>query len=173
MLVTVFSSETHIIEDSRAAKGINARFIDGRIRNKKYCAGYCNSRMHPGYLTDEMVCQHQCGDKECDYFCCDVDLEREMERSRIKAGRRMERERRVEREAALEACCSVAAGYEGVGIADVNKAAAGGWIVKYAAICSFDAAELRRELKKALNSPVEMICGNYSFDAAAELVFGI
>jgi hypothetical protein len=171
MLVTVFGSETRIIYGSQASRGVNAIFIDGRIRNKKYCAGYCNSLTHPGYLTDEMVCQHQCGDKECDYFCCEVDFEREEKRSKIKENRRIEQELRAEREAVMRACCGVAQRYEGVGIAEMNKAAAGGWLVKYAAICSFDEAEFRHELEMALRSPVELVCGDYSFDAAVELVF--
>jgi|GEM_PF-2916215 len=173
MLVAVYSDNQYIVDEGRDGMGINARFIDGRVRNRKYCAGYCNSDSHPGYLTNEMVCQHQCGDKECCTFCCEVDFDKEERKSTIKASKRFEKEKNAEREEVLEKCNSIAGEYEGLRMVEASKAGISTWTIKYAAICSVDIESLKREVERAIDSEVKLIPGNYDFDRAAELVFGV
>lgn len=173
MLVAIYSDNQYIVDDDKDSLGINARFIDGRIRNKKYCAGYCNSDSHPGYLTDEMICQHQCGEKECHTFCCSVDFEKEVKRSKIKESKRFEQQARREKDNVMQLCCSIASRYDGVGVAEVSKERSDAWIVKYASICSFDLAAFKRDVEKALNQGVMLVDGEYDFDRAQRLVYGI
>ena len=63
MLISVYKNDLDIL--FRELRGINYRYIDGKIKNKKHCAGYCNSSLHPGALTEKMIKHHQCNEKEC------------------------------------------------------------------------------------------------------------
>ena len=42
--------------------------ITGRIIQYKYCLGYCNSRLHRGYLTARNTRLHRCIEKQCSLF---------------------------------------------------------------------------------------------------------
>lgn len=172
MLVTAYKEDNYIIYSGGTGDGVNARFIDGRTRNRKYCAGYCNSTIHPGYLTDDMVLCHQCGDKNCDFFCHDIDFEKEAKKSRIKEKKRRERKERAEREEVMRLCCNVACTFDGVGIAKVRKEGPTLWEVRYAAIASFDKEGFEGELKRTLNADVHLVDCGYDFERAVELVFG-
>lgn len=63
MLISVYKCHPDIL--FRELRGINCRYINGKIKNKKFCAGYCDSGLHPGALTEKMIQQHQCNEKEC------------------------------------------------------------------------------------------------------------
>ena len=63
MLISVYTDCPDTL--SRELRGINCRYINGKIKNKKFCAGYCNSGLHPGALTEKMIQRHQCNEKEC------------------------------------------------------------------------------------------------------------
>ena len=67
MLVSVyFDKEPCTIPNDESA--IDIKYITGEIKNRKYCVGYCNLDTHPGYLTQKMVDEHKCHEKECAFF---------------------------------------------------------------------------------------------------------
>ena len=42
--------------------------IDGHITGSNKCVGYCQYQEHSGFLTTELLVQHDCIKKGCDYF---------------------------------------------------------------------------------------------------------
>ena len=42
--------------------------IDGRITGRNKCLGYCQYDEHPGFLTADLIKQHNCKEKNCSYF---------------------------------------------------------------------------------------------------------
>jgi len=42
--------------------------IDGRVTGSSKCVGYCQYKEHSGFLTPELLAQHDCIKKGCDYF---------------------------------------------------------------------------------------------------------
>jgi hypothetical protein len=63
MLISVYADSPNVL--AIELRGINYRYINGRIKNKKFCAGYCDCSLHSGALTEKMIRQHQCNEKEC------------------------------------------------------------------------------------------------------------
>ena len=74
MLISVFMEEPNILDMDLS--GYNYRYINGKEKNRKHCAGYCNCDLHCGALTDEMVDKHRCLEKECYHFYAVIDEER-------------------------------------------------------------------------------------------------
>jgi len=66
-LVVVVSQQTldRLLESED--KNSPKRFIDG-IERRKQPVGYCNSRMHPGYLRERDLKVHECLGKQCPFL---------------------------------------------------------------------------------------------------------
>lgn len=52
------------------------RCIDNSITGCNKCVGYCEYRGHPGFLTRNLIRQHDCINKECYYFIAKPKRER-------------------------------------------------------------------------------------------------
>lgn len=42
--------------------------IDGKTTSPEKCVGYCRYTGHPGFLTKKLRQQHDCCNKQCDYY---------------------------------------------------------------------------------------------------------
>lgn len=71
MLISVYKDSPDML--SKELRGINCKYINGKMKNKKFCAGYCDCSLHPGALTEKMIKQHQCNEKECTRFYHFID----------------------------------------------------------------------------------------------------
>lgn len=52
----------HELDDSKV------RCIDGITRRYKKCVGYCNNRIHKGFLTAKLYREHECFKRNCTFF---------------------------------------------------------------------------------------------------------
>ena len=44
------------------------QLFDGRQCRYKHAVGWCDNMTHIGFMTYEMLCEHECIDKECPYL---------------------------------------------------------------------------------------------------------
>lgn len=171
MLVSVFYENEPIILD-RELSGINCRFINGTVKNRKSCSGYCNYDEHRGCLTDKMIHQHKCIEKACTFFFKQMDCFDECEKNRRKAERKASRKLAVSTEKILAECSEVVKDYEGIKLTRARMQDDGVWEITYAAVCSVDHESMLSKLRNVVNDSINLVKGNYSFDTCVEIVYG-
>ena len=68
MLTAVYNtnSEKRTIEEKPNL--FKVKCVNGSVKQRKKCSGYCDYYMHRGYLTEELENEHQCHDKNCYYY---------------------------------------------------------------------------------------------------------
>ena len=54
--------------EKRSPSAFTRVCIDGHITGSNKCVGYCQYKEHSGFLTTELLVQHDCIKKGCDYF---------------------------------------------------------------------------------------------------------
>lgn len=54
--------------EKRSPSAFTRVCIDGHITGSNKCVGYCQYQEHSGFLTTELLTQHDCIKKGCDYF---------------------------------------------------------------------------------------------------------
>ncbi len=146
---------------ARTARGFNLRCIDGALRGRSKCVGFCAYECHPGFLTVQQEREHQCHEKGCFYHHPKPAVQRNR--------RDTEALKRVEIMAAAE---RVTAGLEGLRVLRASRGPDGGWTVWYATIAGYDLSEAEAQLRKETQCRVSMKQLRCDFDTAATLVTG-
>ena len=150
-------------------KGINAKFIDGRERNRNKCFGYCNCHLHKGCLTEEQVREHDCNGKECLYFFNYFDHEKE-ERRTIRKQSKQEY-KNIER--MQISCEKVLSGIEDIRILSCRYNHFSSWEVSYVSTFGIDESATRKILETSLGAKIKLIKKEFDFETTASLIFGL
>lgn len=145
MLVSAFREKEIAIE--KDLRGINYRYIDGKMKNRKHCSGYCNFHMHRGFMNDKQIQQHRCYEKECDFFFTAID-EMYSEKKQKKREKKQEKKREEQlTQDILKKCNDLTSEFEGLRATSV-KEENGTWIIEYITICSVDLDAFENKLSE-------------------------
>lgn len=149
MLVSVyFKKEPRIIPNDENA--IDIKYITGEVKNRKFSVGYCNLETHPGYLTQKLVDEHKCHEKECEFFFENIILNKAEKRAEILTNKALAKQKELDEAEVLKLCQTSCKKFEGVKIIKANKDHNGIWLLQYASICSVDETLLKKEIMKCL-----------------------
>lgn len=132
--------------------------IDGVSRGCNLCTAYCAYDEHPGFLTDKLIKQHKCVEKECSLLRPKNNVRRE--NIRIK--------KVPQSDGFIEDFLS---SYEGIKVIESQKIAYNYWHVKYITIANYDIEKIQQEIKKKFNVDTNFELLPYSFENAAKLIF--
>ena len=66
----VFTTEIdrYAFFEKKSPSNYTRRCIDNSITGSNKCVGYCQYDGHPGFLTKDLLKQHNCIEKECYHF---------------------------------------------------------------------------------------------------------
>ncbi len=145
----------------RTARGFNLRCMDGTLRGRSKCVGFCAYEQHPGFLTARQEREHQCHEKGCFYHHAKPAVQR---------NRRDEN--RVKQAEIMAAARAATARMEGLRVLRAAQEPDGGWTVWYAAISGYDLSEVEERLRKETECRISMKPLRCDFDTAAALVTG-
>ncbi len=145
----------------RTARGFNLRCIDGALRGRSKCVGFCACEQHPGFLTARQEREHRCREKGCFYHYAKPAVQR---------NRRDEN--RVKQAEIMAAAQAATAQMEGLRALRAAQEPGGGWTVWYAAIAGYDLSQAQAQLCKETQCRVSMKPLRCDFDTAAALVTG-
>ncbi len=59
--------------EAKFGEGHNRRCIDGKITGCGKCVGYCQYKVHPGFLTEKHRREHHCVEHGCRYYVAKPD----------------------------------------------------------------------------------------------------
>lgn len=169
MLVSVYSEkEPRIISSDENA--IDLKCITGEIKNRKFIVGYCSLDTHPGYLTQKLVDEHKCHEKECVFFFKNIILNKTEKSAETLNNKALAKQKELDEAEVLKLCQTSCKTFEGTKIIKANKDHNGIWILQYASICSVDETLLKKEIMKCLKVDFiikKIVC---DFDRALKLV---
>lgn len=169
MLVSVyFDKEPCTITNDENA--IDVKYITGEVKNRKFCVGYCNLNTHPGYLTQKLVDEHKCHEKECTFFFEYVNLNSDEKRMTINDNKALAKKKELDEAKVLKLCQTACEGFEGIKVIKANKDQNGIWILQYASICIVNEAFMKIEIGKLLEAEFIMKKIECDFDIAVKLV---
>lgn len=143
----------------------HCRLIDNKISSRSRIKGYCASSLHPGYLTDKHIKQHQCNEKACKYLYIPA---KKVKNAAISSQFEIEDIRAKVIEKANKAIKA----YEGIKIIKAEYDEINIWNLYYASIASYDIEKISKILKKKLNTNIKLHKMNLDFETSARLVFG-
>ena len=165
MLVSVYYEHMPVILNE-SLTGINYRYIDGSIRNRKFCAGFCNFENHRGCLNEKMMKTHKCHEKQCVHLFSDA-LDVEICNRKTKAHKK-----RIEccsADEIMKTCSSAVNPQEGLKIIKATSCNKNSLRLEYVAVCSVDEISIKQRIEKLTNCSVEMIQRKCNFDTAVAL----
>ncbi len=166
MLVSEFR-ETPIIINIEM-KGVNHRFINGKVRNRKYSAGYCNCNLHRGCLDDQQIVQHACFEKECPHFFKIIDDYYHERKTAHKKAAKEEKQLIIEEMQIVKKCNSLVDDNDGLRITSARKWNKNIWVLEYITICSVDLTRVEQRITNAIGA-VKMVKKECDFDTSMRL----
>lgn len=166
MLISKFREKPLIINIEM--KSINHTFINGRKRNRKYSAGYCDCELHRGCLDEKQIVQHECYEKECPYFFIIID---DYYADRKKLHKEIEKEKKriiAEEKLIVEQCNLLIENDDGMRIISAKKKSNEMWILEYITVCSVDIMKLEQKIVEKIGA-VRMIRKECDFETSMML----
>ena len=137
--------------------------IDDTITGSSKCVAYCENKIHPGFLTEKLRVNHQCLEKECDYY-----LPKPTKSKRVVCG-----EDDKYRQLLMEMVISATRSMEGLRVMRASQDAEGRWVFYYVAISDYAFDEIIEEMEEWFNEKFVFEKMNSSFDISAALIFGV
>lgn len=169
MLISVyFDKEPCTIPNDENA--LNVKYITGEVKNRKFCVGYCNLDTHPGYLTQKMVDEHKCHEKECVFFFEDININKAEKRMVIHDNKALVKQKELDEAEVLKLCQAACEIFEGAKVIKANKDQNRIWHLQYVSICTVDEALLKREIGNFIETDFIIKKIECDFDIAVKLV---
>lgn len=132
--------------------------IDGVSRGCNLCTAYCAYDEHPGFLTDKLIKQHRCLEKNCSLLI----------RRKNDKRQRIVIEYAPEPQEVIE---NMFSDYEGLKIIETHKITDNYWHVSYIAIANYDMEKIAAKIFKKYNVKIDFELLPYSFENAARIIF--
>ena len=171
MLISVHYDNEPIILNKQLT-GHNYKYINGQIKNKKSCRGYCNYVDHRGCLTDKMINDHKCMEKACPFLFIPINYTDYEEKLRKKEAKKQRRMQNLDEARILELCTKILQDYDELKITKVRKTSDSTLEIRYVAVFSTDEDVIKKQLETDLSMDIILQRENYSFDTCVKIVYG-
>lgn len=171
MLFSLYNeNEPFLVNDDD--NSTNVRYITGEIKNKKLCAGFCNSDSHPGYMTQKMVDKHRCHEKQCAFFYEEYkNISNSAKKTAFRGNDVRNGLKYFDEKEILKQCQTACRNLDGVKIIRANRDNNNNWIFHYASVCSVDENLLRRKIEMIIKTDFDVKKIECDFDVAERLVY--
>lgn len=166
MLISAFRENPIVINIELT--GINHRFINGKVRNRKFSKGYCNCDLHRGCMDSQQIAQHKCYEKECTHFFDIIDDYYEEKKNSHKEILKQEKQIAAEEKEIIRQCNEMTDSFEGIKIIAASKRSGGIWVLEYITVCSIDIIKFEHKVSQVLGN-IKMVRKNCDFDTALQL----
>lgn len=172
LLISVHYDREPIILNNHL-KGYNYQYINGQIKNKKFCRGYCNFNNHKGCLTEKMIKEHKCMEKACPFLFIPIKCDECEQKQRKIKDKTLNRRKTANERYIQNVCMKCLEEYENIKITRIDMDNSDYLKVRYVAVFGVDEEPIKSILESELHMNVRLCREKYDFSTCVEIVYGI
>lgn len=170
MLRAEFPCNEHpsFLSDKESAPQVHC--INSRLIGRSKCTWFCNFDVHRGYLTEDLLKEHDCIKKSCIYLYRVIKEKNDRSKDIRKKRAALKKQTEAKNSDILKRACTLSEDMDGLKIIRVESKGPYDIVVYFVAIGSFDLTQIVKQLESEFELYVAFVELEYDFDRVAEII---